>query len=223
MTHDELLDQMSRLGYPLLNVQEDIDVCAILARVVESDKGRYWEGFPVLLANACRRGGFDYTKTVSSLKSAGDKSILCDLFLLSLALYEESLIDEAWVRKLSSGLGNVERLRIDAYRGCFKSGGVLKAGERPLDAQRVKTSFNNYLILDAAEVRDLGRRREDLSLAFALAQVFSPKQKELFQRKLKGELFTKTEKEYFSRVVKKKVMALANVELHQLAQKVLVL
>jgi hypothetical protein len=50
---------------------------------------------------------------------------------------------------------------------------------------------------------------------------FSPKQKELFQKKLKGELLTKTEKEYFSRTVKKKVAALANPELHRLAQKLM--
>jgi hypothetical protein len=60
---------------------------------------------------------------------------------------------------------------------------------------------------------------EEPSLEYALSQLFSPKQKELFQKKLKGELLTKTEKEYFSRTVKKKVAALANPELHRLAQK----
>lgn len=54
-----------------------------------------------------------------------------------------------------------------------------------------------------------------------LAQIFSPKQRELFYKKLAGEQLSKTEREYFSRVVKKKVLVLANSQLHHLAQKLL--
>jgi hypothetical protein len=55
----------------------------------------------------------------------------------------------------------------------------------------------------------------------ALSQVFSPKQSELFRKKLEGLPMTKTEQEYYSRSVKKKVLALANAELHALARKLL--
>jgi hypothetical protein len=47
-----------------------------------------------------------------------------------------------------------------------------------------------------------------------------PKQKELFKKKLKGLPLTKTEREYYSRTVKKKVVALANAELHSLSKKI---
>jgi hypothetical protein len=63
--------------------------------------------------------------------------------------------------------------------------------------------------------------KEEFGLEYSLSQVFSPKQKELFLKKLKGEVLTKTEKEYFSRAVKKKVQALANADLHRLARKLL--
>lgn len=63
--------------------------------------------------------------------------------------------------------------------------------------------------------------KQELGLEYALSQVFSPKQKDLFLKKLKGEKLTKTEKEYFSRIVKKKALALSNPELHLLAQKLL--
>ena len=43
----------------------------------------------------------------------------------------------------------------------------------------------------------------------------------LFKKKLEGLPLTKTEKEYYSRTVKKKVVALANPELHRLAQKLM--
>jgi hypothetical protein len=58
------------------------------------------------------------------------------------------------------------------------------------------------------------------SLVFAL-QMLSPKQKELFKKRLEGLPLTKTEQEYYSRSVKKKVVALANAELHGLARKLL--
>jgi hypothetical protein len=54
-----------------------------------------------------------------------------------------------------------------------------------------------------------------------LSQLFSPKQKESFQKRLKEEVLNKTEKEYYSRRVIKKVSALANPELHRLAQKLM--
>ena len=65
------------------------------------------------------------------------------------------------------------------------------------------------------------RQHEVYSLAFALSQMFSPKQKELFKKRLEGLPLTKTEQEYYSRSVKKKVVALANAELHGLARKLL--
>jgi hypothetical protein len=54
-----------------------------------------------------------------------------------------------------------------------------------------------------------------------MSQVFSPKQKDLFLKKLRNEKLDKTEKEYFSRTVKKKLMALVNPELQRSARKVL--
>lgn len=51
--------------------------------------------------------------------------------------------------------------------------------------------------------------------------MFSPKQKELFKKKLEGLPLTKTEREYYSWSVKKKVSALANAELHRLAQRLM--
>ena len=57
--------------------------------------------------------------------------------------------------------------------------------------------------------------------ALTVSQLFTPKQTELFRRKLEGLPMTKTEQEYYSRSVKKKVVALANAELHDMARKLL--
>jgi hypothetical protein len=76
-------------------------------------------------------------------------------------------------------------------------------------------------VAESKEVKNFSDKRDELSLEFALSEIFPPKQKDLFLRKLKGDKLTKTEREYFSRTVKKRATALANSQLHELAQKVL--
>lgn len=78
--------------------------------------------------------------------------------------------------------------------------------------------FELYFEKDAEKARQRKVSYDELSLEYALSQVFSPKQKELFRKKLDGQPLTKTEKEYYSRTVKKKLAALANAELHRLAR-----
>ena len=90
-----------------------------------------------------------------------------------------------------------------------------------MPGQRLKTMFNNYFSQSQAKLNELLSVKDELSLEYSLSQVFSPKQKELFLKKLKREKLTKAEKEYFSRTVKKKVLALSNAELHRLSQKLL--
>ena len=81
--------------------------------------------------------------------------------------------------------------------------------------------FERYSEERAHKERRRKERLEEYSLEYALSQVFSPKQKELFKKKLEDLPMTKTENECYSRRVKKKVMALANTELHSLSKKLL--
>jgi len=104
---------------------------------------------------------------------------------------------------------------------CLRKGqGVTVDGKR-LDACRLAAAFENYFLRRNEELRRLSTVKEDMGLEYAMAQVFSPRQKELFLKRLRNEKMTKTEKEYFSRVVKKKLTALANQELHRLARQAL--
>lgn len=50
-----------------------------------------------------------------------------------------------------------------------------------------------------------------------LARLFSPKQKDLVFKKLKRQSFTKTEREYYSRAVRKKLEAIANDKIREIA------
>ena len=89
------------------------------------------------------------------------------------------------------------------------------------DSERVRELFARYFEKKAETDKRRQEKHTEFSLEFALSQVFSPKQKKLFRKKLEGLPLSKTEKEYYSRTVKKKVVALANDELHSMAKKLL--
>ncbi len=67
------------------------------------------------------------------------------------------------------------------------------------------------------EIEKVGQQPSQLDLH--LNTLFAPKQKELVLKKDKGETFTRTEREYYSRIVKKKLEALANTEIREIAIK----
>jgi hypothetical protein len=50
-----------------------------------------------------------------------------------------------------------------------------------------------------------------------MERLFSPKQKDLVFKKLNKETFTKTEREYYSRVVRKKLEAIADETVREIA------
>ena len=54
MKKTELLDKMSSLGYSLFENASIEDVNKVLAEVVKAKELRYWEGFPVMLANSIK-------------------------------------------------------------------------------------------------------------------------------------------------------------------------
>ena len=101
-----------------------------------------------------------------------------------------------------------------------KSDHSFLVGGKRLSAERLRNVFSNYMAAEGRAAVDLEEMKGDFDLTFALLQLLSPKQKDLFFKKLKREKMTKTEREYYSRVVRKKVAALANFELHRLAQQV---
>lgn len=214
MENETLLRKAGLLGYPLF--EKEVDVNAALAEVVESSDFRLWEGFPVMLATALEKGLFDFEKTAGHLKSAKEKSVLFKLVALSCGLYAFA----------GAGVPHLEEVEKSRYYvaedvkkalAAFKEGLVLHVGGKAFDTARLRMAFERYFSQWESAV-DLASQKESFGLGYALLQVFSPKQKELFFKKLKGEKLSKTEREYYSRVVKKKVLALANPELHRLAQ-----
>ena len=221
MKNDNLLKRVSGLGFPLFEVEEDKKVNLTLADMVKTKDLRLWEGFPVVLANSAEKGLFDYEKVNLYLKEPVDKSCLAELSALSLALYKFFNLKFTWTDGLYESLADVGKKTSERFLDSLKNSDELQVGNHRMSTHRLKAVFTNYFSQSQARLSELVSVKNELGLEYALSQVFSPKQKELFFKKLKREKLTKTEKEYFSRAVKKKILALANTELHSLSQKLL--
>jgi hypothetical protein len=115
----------------------------------------------------------------------------------SLKVRHAALSSVAEVRLISGPVVAVTDMRAALQQFAGSVGPALRETEKPA----------------AAEVR----RSVPAHLLSSLDLLFSAKQKELVFKKLRGQHLTKTEREYYSRVVKKKLAAIADSEMQELA------
>jgi len=222
MKNNALLKKLERLGFALMEPEETFDINEVLVEVVRSHEIRLWEGFPVLVLNAAEKGLFAYDSVSKLLQNNQDRVVFKELLLLSLALYKHRRLKYLWANQLYADQTPKDLDRINVfYKGFQDHQNFLIANFWSMDSERIRNIFNDYLNSSNVKLIDSQISYERLSLEYAQSQIFSPKQKDLFLKKLKGEKLNKTESEYFSRVVKKKLIAIANNELHNLARKIL--
>jgi hypothetical protein len=211
-----LLEKVSKMGFPLLETEGQVDVNGALADVVKSKEIRLWEAFPTLLAYSEEKALFS-DPAVRSRLTEGERHILDSLLCMSLGLYRFFALKFSWVRNITYTAALSDQ-KLRAMEDAFKNKREVRVGPNLLSAGRVATHFRNYFHREERDLKGLLSRKEEFALEYALAQVFSPKQKELFLKKMRGARLSKTEREYYSRCVRKKVTALANEELHRLAK-----
>jgi hypothetical protein len=221
MTDSKLLANLSKLGLPMFEPTEELDVNETLAEVVKSHDTRLWEGFPVLLANAAEKYQFAQEKVEMKLMSKEEKNLFHQLVLISGSLFLYYHLSLAWWNKIQKGLTSNDKTLVKKWKSDISKNHNLKCNDKELDSERLKGLFELYFEKKAEKDRRRKEKYEEFSIEYALSQIFSPKQKELFKKKLEGLPLTKTEREYYSRTVKKKIVALANSDLHSLSKKIL--
>jgi hypothetical protein len=218
-----LEEKLGALGLPLMVVQKQEDVNQTLAEVVQSQDTRYWEGFPVLLVSAYRTGNFKTEGVEAYLRTPADVRKWRSLLKMSLALYWPMKKRFAFAERMEKSLSTKEKEWVNEFRRKARTrlhdNFVLE--NKKFSFSRMKALLENYMQEETVVRQQSQAKYDDFSLEYALSQLFSPKQKELFKKKLDGKFLSKTEREYFSRTVKKKVLALANPQVHRLAQKLL--
>jgi len=104
MDDQKLMDNLNRLGFPLMEVQAEVDANKTLAEVVKSKDTRLWEGFAVLLANAARDYHFDYDQVQRYFTKTEALEDFKSLLLLSLALYQYYHLSFDWSKQLKKNL-----------------------------------------------------------------------------------------------------------------------
>ena len=216
-----MLKQVGQLGFPLLEVNDRVKPNETIAEVVKSKNTRLWEGFPIIFANSNNEGLFDFKIIKSLLKNKEDYNSFRQLSLMSIALYKFLNLKFSWQKNLVSNLSLDYKNEINEFLYCFRNNNDFKISQKYLNPQKIERLFENYFKSERPEVENIKNIHDELSLEYALSQIFTAKQKEIFLKRLQGKKLTKTEREYFYRVVKKKAMALANVDLQRLAQQVI--
>lgn len=215
---DKLLKDLEESGYSLVRGTRT-DPNDLLARVVKSEDGRVQEGFPVLLAGFLLNGDerLNLSRVSKLLPNEHLKQLLFLLtaytldFLQSYGEYDlyEKLTDHLKQHRL------LNRVRTNLRD--------LNARRTHLLQERLRTTFFNYFMLGVREKRAREKQNlsEDLRQEHFLSLLFSPKQRDVLMKKVRGEKLNKTEREYFSRVVKKRLMAVTDPDVHRLAMKAL--
>jgi hypothetical protein len=221
MTSNDLVSRLSMLGFAMFEGGSSQNANATLSEVVKGKDTRLWEGFPVMLANSLEKNWFSYSDVKKSLRSKRNTSIFNSLITMSLALYENLGLKVSQIEMFRKEFPLENQLNYSYLLLAFNNNEEFDLEGHNMSSERLKIAFANYYGEKQVRLTDLLSEREQHDLEFAMSQIFSTKQKELVMKKLKGEKLTKTEREYFSRVVKKKVMALANTQLHRLSQKLL--
>ena len=221
MTDDKFFKSLSKLGFPMFEPSEELEVNETLAKVVKSNDSRLWEGFPVLLANAGESYQFASDQVEQQLPTNELKERYHRLILLSAAVYTYYHLTFSWMAKLKKTFSDDDKNSVKTWKNALAHPQTANCPNDEFDPERIRGLFELYYEQKAEKDRRRKDRYEELSLEHALSQVFSPKQKELFKKKLEGDPLTKTEQEYYSRTVKKKVVALANSDLHSLSRKLL--
>ena len=218
-----LFSALSQYGYSLFQPGEMADPNDLLARMSQSRDMRLLEGFPVVLANAFekRASQVDLTATGNRLSSNEARDKFHKLVALSFYLFDvfgfENLKPPE-VRRADRWKTYLEELRDVVEKNL-----PLKLGDKELDLDRAKKTFLRYAVRDQFDstAADKAKMKEEFRREYYLSLLLPPRQRDLLQKKLRAEPMTKTEREYFSRVVKKKLQALADPDLHRMAQKAL--
>ncbi len=221
MNKERLTTSLRELGYRLFTPEKERlsskKVLDVLDELSGSEDSRLTEAFPIVLANCAYRG---IKLDIRSLLSRYGRGSQRRANLEKLILASSDLLAQEGLDK-PEGLDNiVDPLRVK-YGDLLKEEVVNLDKHRSISPERLRNALKRYSIdFERSEsVRERDRRRQlrSFQLDLHLSTLFSPKQKELVLKKLKGDPLSKTEQEYYSRVVKKKLEGLANSDLRKIA------
>jgi hypothetical protein len=191
-------------------------VMMILDSLANSDDSSLVNRFVVVLAICVRRGLELNTQALfgrywetSPKRQNLEKMCLASAHVLKL----ENIQLPNNFNKMAESLNNI-------YSEMFSSGNFQLSNGMRLSLEEMQHRLQNYLSgveKSSGDARQGSGPSSPNQINAFLDRLFSPKQKELVFKKLKDEFVTKTEREYYSRVVKKKLEAIADSGIREIA------
>jgi hypothetical protein len=175
--------------------------------------------FPVLLAICARRGiTIDNQALFSRYWASSPKKQNIEILLaISAELFEQVGLE------LPMHLDKIAASLKFKHAGLLSKPSIRLSGGPELPVFEISNIMRSYK--DGLKSTGLTPEKKDHAespkLHVLLNRLFSPKQKDLIFKKIKGEMFTKTEREYFSRTVRKKLEAIIDKEVSQIASKII--
>ena len=191
-------------------------VMIIMDALTGSDDPALIARFPLLLAICARKGIELDSQTLFSRywESSPKRQNLEKLLLVSARLFKlEKMEAPKNLEKITDSIKS-------KYRKLFSSQAIQLGNGQHISIKDIHDTFKSYTkdYLALKEEPAQIRASHSARLYSYLDRLFSPKQKDLVLKKLNGESFTKTEREYYSRVVRKKLEAIANGEVRDIAE-----
>jgi len=226
MLKRELLDRLSGYGYALFQPVDPGPPEELLAGLLAQDDVRLLEGFPVVLASVMRRTQMlAWEQPAWQPKhdlSQKQQGRLVYLFAFSYLLFKLFGLPDGFQNRVMRLLGKFKKGKatLKEVQDSFMTSKSVKVEGDTFSVSRLTDHFRNYAVSGMNE-REVEEKRHVLELELLLSELFTAQQKSLLKKKLAGKTFNKTEREYYSRVVKKRLKALANHELHQMAEDLL--
>ena len=236
----ELLDQLAQYGYELSVPGTSVAAPEkVLEALLRQEDARLLEGFPVVLANALsQKSALEWEKSTwrpgkafspkteerwASLMAAS--LLLFRLFGVEkgsqdrvLKLLKKDPEGETALERAGKDFSGVGGSDLSAARTGTSSSRRSRTKPLGVSTDRLKNSFRNYVVHQAGSGKELQEQKNALEYELLLSALFTSRQKEVLQKRLAGKPMTKTEREYYYRVVKKRLNALANPRLHQMAR-----
>jgi hypothetical protein len=191
-------------------------IVIILDALANSDDMEVVARFPAVLAICARRGLALNSRALFSRywETSPKRQNLEKLLLISAAIFDLQEL------KAPKNLDKIAASISPRYRDLMAGGEFQLSSGMCISIEALQNTLNVYTT-SQSRAREIKVRKSPLksnSLDIYLDRLFSPKQKELVLNKRDGRAFTKTEREYYSRVVRKKLEAIANEKLVELAR-----
>jgi hypothetical protein len=192
-------------------------VIIILDAVANAEDAAVVARFPAVLAICARRGLSLNSQVLLSRywETSPKRQNLEKLLLVSAEIFNRQGLDPPKnLEKIAASLKT-------KYNDLMTTGELQLSSGLCIAVQDLQNTLKGYSV---AQLKSRPNHRKitperTCTLEDCLERLFSPKQKELVLKKRDGKTFTKTEREYYSRVVRKKLDAIANKEVMELANK----